>query len=479
MQLLRIPQQLRTASAPRAALTILLSALLAALLLQWLVSAVVLITDPTHFAISEDDYRQYLVGWPSGSGIPDALAFIRREAEAQPDRPILLVVGGFGRHGSFAIAPRLADVKNLKHRVTFIDKDSLPSIVAEALQQRVWVLEEPPVYEIPSSLLADVSPAPRQIYRYDRQMPRLGKTDGGFRIWEFSPASRLKHQAPSGPPVGDNSPPTLESLSNPNGLEGTTEKRFLWLGGGITKIVVSTGKQTVLQISADLRIGPSFLGPSVRRLLVRTSADFEEIFSLPPGLQRLQVPLPAGRSIVEIVPLDLPNQPANPNRDPRPLIVGLDNFKVSFNQRLSTAALSPPRPVTCSVTFGSGVHNRENAATGGGWFRWTTGSATVKLFSSRAGSAVITGQYMAMVRPETISILRDGQPLGAIEVPASTETLTAFKPIPLQLPAGETTLIFRANRPPVQPAGDPRLLNFSLANLAMRIEGATGNCEVP
>lgn len=476
MQLHEIRKRFQTVPAPQATLAVLLLVLLFGLLAQWLNAGFTLIYDPANASVSEDDYRQYLTGWASGIGTHEVAEFLRKEATRKQDRPIWLVVGGFGRHGNWAIAPRLRDIQNLKVHVAFLDnQDTLRNLVDVARLQRVLVIEEPPVYEISPSLLAEVSPAPRVVFRYDRQMVRLGRNDGGFRVWEFSPASRLKHSAPAGPPVSPAALPTIESLTNPNGLEGTPERRFFWLGGGATRMVVSSGKPALLEMSADMRTGPSFAGPLERRLLVRTTDDFEEIVSFPPGRHKILVPLPAGRTAVEVLPLDPANQPINPNGDPRPMIFGFDDFKTSFTARTATADHTL-NPASCAIEFGRGAYREEKIGKGTGWLRWTDGELTLRLFSSRASTAVVSGEYLSMVRPETVSVLLEGQKIGTIEVPASADTLLPFPPIQLELPAGDTTLVLRANKQSIQPAGDSRKLNFGLANVTMKTRHVNGNC---
>lgn len=474
----RLRNALRATPAPRAALALLLVLLVCGLLVQWIGSDITLLRDPLNASVSEDDYRQYLVGWSSGAGVKEVVQFVRQRAAANTERPILLVVGGFGRHGSWAVAPRLRDVAGVRVQPSFVDTaTTVRNLVDAARTQRIWVLEEPPVYSMPPALLADVSPAPRIIFNFDRQMPRLGKTDGGLRIVEFSALSRVKGGSSVGPPVDPNDPPTIESVTNPNGLEGTSENRFFWLGGGAAAITVRSGKPTTLEIAANFRPGPSFAGPMERRLLVRTSGDFEEALTVPPGPGRIRVPIPAGRTVVRILALDPANQPTNPNSDPRPMIVGFSEFKTSFGP--SPKDQSPTLGgVSCALEFASGAYNEEKIGKTGGWFRWTNGDLRLRLFSSRAATAVLSGQYLSMVRPETITVLFEEQKVGSIEVSASQEAILPFAPLQLRLPAGESTLTFRANKGGIRPSGDSRSLNFGLANLTMRVEQSKGSCTL-
>ena len=464
--------------APRVALALLLGGLLLGLAFLWVGNALTLISNPYNAAIPADDYQQYMVGWPSAFGVKETAQFVQQAAVESKDRPILLIVGGFGRQGSWVLAPLLKNTPNLRVQEGFVETESaLAGLVDIARIQRIWILEEPPVYVVPPALLAQVTPAPRVAFTFERKTARIGPMYGSLRILELPAMSRMKSVALAGPTVNADDPPVIESLLNPNGLEGTPAKRFLWVGGGATTLTVRSGKPNVLEISADFRPGPTFAGPMERRVLVRNSDGFEEVHSLPPGPGRIRVPIPAGRSTVQILALDPANLSTNPNGDPRPLIVGFSDFTASFGPS-SANPLRSLDSVSCAFEFRSGAYNQEQIGKAGGWFRWSSGELKLRLFSSRAATVELSGQYLVMVRPETIDVMFEDQKIQSIDVGPDQDKIVPFSTMEIKLPAGDSTIVFRASKAGIHPAGDNRSLNFGLANLKMRLKQPDAACAM-
>jgi hypothetical protein len=442
----------------------------AGLAVFWIYSGFTVATNPQAASIPSDEYRQYVAGWPSGAGIAETVAFLADQA-AKPGKPLLVAVGGFGRHGNWAIKPRLAATPGIRFREGFVDT---PNVLAElalaARDFRVFIVEEPPVYELPKDMLALAKPAPKPVFSFDRVIPRLGVTDGALRVWEVSRRMRVKLPFSPGPAVAPSDPATLESVANPNGLEGTPQRRFFWIGEGATDVIIRSGRKGVVKLEGEFRAGPSVAGKPTRDLLIMTSGGYEEVLELGTGPATLSIPVEAGRTRIQLIGMDSKNIPVMANGDPRPLLIGVDDLKVT-----GLADSGAPAP-KCSVAIGGDIYAPEKMATG--WFRWTSKEAEVRLFASQAGKYLFEGEYLSSVRPAKIELSLEGVPVGVLNVGERQDKIQPMPPLELDLPAGNTTLRIRSGSTGVKPAGDARILNFLLANLrAKRIDSAMA-CEV-
>jgi hypothetical protein len=442
----------------------------AALAALWIYSGFTVATNPHAASIPNDDYRQYVAGWPSGNGVAETVAFLTSQA-AKPGKPLLVAVGGFGRHGNWAIKPRLAGTPGIRFREGFVDT---PNVLAElglaARDFRVFIVEEPPVYDLPKEVLALANPAPKPVFSFERVISRLGVTDGALRVWEVSRRMRVKLPFAPGPAVPPSEPATLESVTNPNGLEGTPQRRFFWIGEGMTDVMIRSGRKGVVKLEGEFRAGPSVAGKPTRDLLIMTSGGFEEVIELGTGPATLSIPVEAGRTRIQLIGMDSKNVPAMANGDPRPLLIGVDNLKVAG---FADAGVPAPK---CSVAIEGDVYAAEKMATG--WFRWTSKEAEVRLFTSQAGKFLLEGEYLSIVRPAKIELTLEGMPVGILNVGERQDKIQPMPPLELDLPAGNSTLRIRSGSSGVKPPGDARLLNFLVANLRAKRMDAAMACEL-
>lgn len=446
------------------------AALLGVIGLQWLYSDFVVATDPRAAAIPDDDYRQYIAGWPSGTGVKEVTEFIAGQA-ALPGKPVLLSVGGFGRHGAWAVQPKLAGTKGLTIREGFIDTPEALSELALATRDfRVLILEETPVYPLTPALLALAKPAPKPVFSLDRTIPRLGVTDGSLRVWEVSPRMRVKLPFPPGAPVPADEPPSIESIVNPNGMEGTKERPFFWIGAGQTSVIVKSGRKGTLRLEGEFRAGPSVAGKPNRDLLIMTSGGYEEVKELGTGPATLAIPVEAGRTRIQLIGLDTKVVSKMANGDPRPLLIGVDNLRVAGIGEGGEAATG------CSMTI-SGTYGAEKMA-GGGWFRWTEREVALHLLTSREATVVVDGEYVSSVRPAKVQMLLEGASVGVLEIGPRQDKMQAIPALELNLPAGSSTLVLRTDKVGTKPPGDTRVLSFLVANLRATLKDSGKACEV-
>jgi hypothetical protein len=450
---------------------IMVSAVLALMGAQWIYSGFTVATNPQAASIPADDYRQYIAGWSSGIGLKETIAFLKEQA-ALPGKPVLVSVGGFGRHGGWVVQPQLAGVKGVTVREGFVDTpEVLLELALAARENRVFVLEEAPVYELTPALLATANPKPKVVFSFERTLPKLARPDGALRVWEVSSRTRVRIPMDPGAPVPAGEKPSIESVVNPNGLEGTPERRFFWVGAGATSVIVRSGEKGVLKLEGEFRAGPSVAGKAMRDLLVTTSSGYEEAMEVGTGPVALNVPVEAGRTRIQLIGLDSRNVAAMPNGDKRPLLIGVDNLHVAG------LGAGTPAPAKCSVTVAGNAYPAEKTPKGG-WFRWVSTDVEFRLFATKAGTIQLTGEYLSSVRPAKIQMTLEDTGAGVLSVGARQDKMEPIPALELAVPAGFSTLVLRTDKPGVKPPGDPRTLSFLVSNVTAKWKESGAACEV-
>jgi hypothetical protein len=119
------------------------------------------------------------------------------------------------------------------------------------------------------------------------------------------------------------SPVSVEEIVNENGLEQVGGEPFFWMGKGTTKVMIQSSRAGHLILEAGFTPGPSLPGVALRRVHVTTDHGHDSIVKILAGRQSLQVPIPQGRTVVSLTPLDLPTVRTLPNGDSRPLLLGV------------------------------------------------------------------------------------------------------------------------------------------------------------
>jgi len=142
---------------------------------------------PLEVRIPYIDQYQYLNGWPSGSGIAEAAAFLDNLSN-EATEGLLVITGGFGTHGFWSLPLVLKDNKTIRFQYVYIGsrQDLLP-IIANVAKRRTLLLLEPPRDSIPSKVFSLISPSPILLFEYKRP-----KAEGGFQIYELAKSTQLR-----------------------------------------------------------------------------------------------------------------------------------------------------------------------------------------------------------------------------------------------------------------------------------------------
>jgi hypothetical protein len=122
-------------------------------------------------------------------------------------------------------------------------------------------------------------------------------------------------------------------VANPNGLESEEGRPYFWAGQGETTVEVLAGAAGDVTLRGDFSPGPSLPETGVRRLRVRTSGGFEDVFVTSGGPGEITVPVAAGKTTVTLEPLDRPSVPALPSGDARPLLLRVSDLSFRFVAR--------------------------------------------------------------------------------------------------------------------------------------------------
>jgi hypothetical protein len=159
------------------------------------------------------------------------------------------------------------------------------------------------------------------------------------------------------------------------------------------------------------------------------------------------------------------------NGDKRPLLIGVDNLHVAG---LGEGGRSAAK---CSVTVAGNAYPAEKTGKGG-WFRWVSTDVEFRLFSTQAGTVLLTGEYLSSVRPAKIQMTLEDAGVGVLAVSARQDKMEPIPALELAVPAGFSTLVLRTDRPGVKPPGDPRVLSFLVSNVSAKMKESGTACEV-
>jgi hypothetical protein len=110
------------------------------------------------------------------------------------------------------------------------------------------------------------------------------------------------------------------AVGNPNGVEGTSQEPFFWIGGGVTTVDVLASRTGQVTLAGVFRLGPSRTDGAPRRVRVR-AGDSESLFAARDGPGEFTACVPAGRSTIALECLDPPSVEASADGDARPLLL--------------------------------------------------------------------------------------------------------------------------------------------------------------
>jgi len=281
-------------------------------------------------------------------------------------------------------------------------------------------------------------------------------------------ASRWNHEA-----VSPASGVQLAGLTNPNGLETVNGKPFFWIGAGTTCATLKASAPGWARVSFTAQPGPSLPETPRRRLLVSAKAGHRPQVLTVDGTQRVSVVVAVDTGLNEacFTPLDRPTVTRMSNGDTRPLLIGASEPRVEP----APAAAEPPAS-PCRVAFGPGWY--ESEADGRNWHRWMSGPARLTITTPSAGHAILTGETVAMTRPDRVDIRVGNDPAGAFDIPAGEWAFRPFGPITIAVPPGESTILLQPTNPPVTQPTDPRRLTIAIQNLHVVLNDAMVPCDL-
>lgn len=168
--------------------TVLMSSLFVVSFFAWLTTDLILQTNPSQAQIPALDRYQYFDGWPSGIGVGETVTFLDTlTSSAENAAPVLVITGGFGRHGFWSVPLQMRGNPNIQFRNLDIRSETdLRKLVDYSAQQRTLILLEYPLVIIPQQLVSLVDPAPTLIFEYKRS-----RAEGGFQIYELNRNARI------------------------------------------------------------------------------------------------------------------------------------------------------------------------------------------------------------------------------------------------------------------------------------------------
>lgn len=130
-----------------------LCAAVALVLPRWIGTDYAFLTQPTQASLPPIDQESYLYGWPSGFGVVETATFLR--GAIAPQEKVLIVEGGWGRHGHWSIPILMGEPGNVQFQsANFSSAASIAQAAADRDGRRTLLLAEPPIVPLPPPNLA-------------------------------------------------------------------------------------------------------------------------------------------------------------------------------------------------------------------------------------------------------------------------------------------------------------------------------------
>jgi len=266
----------------------------------------------------------------------------------------------------------------------------------------------------------------------------------------------------------------VAGISTPNGLEMQDGHPFFWIGQSPACISLKAGAASWIRLAFKAVPGPSLSTTARRRVAVSSTAPGLEVQNLTiegEGQTSLVVPVVSGLTDTCFTALDRPNRERLPNGDTRSLLLGIASPRIEAYAPTRDGLESP-----CRVRFAKGWYPAEGDAKQP--LRWSSGPAELILSARRAGQVTLSGQTIAVTRPEHVNLMIGSKAVGSFEIPAGDWVFRPFSAQTVEVAAGETRLQLIPDHPAVSLSGDSRRLAVALQNLAVTMQGSVTPCEV-
>jgi hypothetical protein len=263
----------------------------------------------------------------------------------------------------------------------------------------------------------------------------------------------------------------IAAIQNPNGLETLNGRSFFWIGQGVSCVSLKAGTAGWARLSFVATPGPSLPQTPRRRLLVTSTAAPQSAVVVVEGGGPFSVVVPIASGMTEacLTPLDRPTVARQANGDLRPLLLGV------AAPRVETVA-APATAAPCRVTFARGWYAREGNASS--WHRWMSGPAELIIAADAPGRVVLTGNTIAVKRPDRVVVTADGAAAGGFDIPAGDWAFRPFAPITIAVTRGNAHVIMQPTNPPMPLGADPRTLTVAIQNFTATMTGATVPCAI-
>jgi hypothetical protein len=179
----------------------------------------------------------------------------------------------------------------------------------------------------------------------------------------------------------------ITNITNANGIEQLDGERFFWVGNGPTVIHVLAAHTGVLQLSANLLLGPSLPEQPIRRLQVAVGNLISQTVTAENGYQVLAIPAAAGENTITLTPLDEPSVAVTNGTDSRPLLLGVKGLAVVLQQ---ASASSIGQLALSGIENPNGLERVD-----GQQFFWIgQGTTVLHVKSNRSGMAQLSAQFL-------------------------------------------------------------------------------------
>jgi hypothetical protein len=294
----------------------------------WAASDVAFVRDPASASLPSVDRFQYFDGWPSAGGIEAVARYLN--GQVREKGRALLIVGGYGNHGWWALplVPKL-DPRLVIRSQHLFSSEVLATVAIDAKQQPTFLLFEPTRYEAPA-FLEQASPQPKLVFEYKR--PR---SPGGFQIYALEPSVVVASSREEARRLEAHDP-VVTVVRNPHGPESREGQPFFWLGSGGTVVEIASQASGTAELSATYVPGPSAAGRTRRMTITGDGFAAQEEVGL--GKKVVRVPVRPGMNLITLSCKGPATAPGQPGSDTRAFVLGVQGLRVTAFTPDRTAA---------------------------------------------------------------------------------------------------------------------------------------------
>jgi hypothetical protein len=142
----------------------------------------------------------------------------------------------------------------------------------------------------------------------------------------------------------------------------------------------------------------------------------------------------------------------------------------ALGQSLTVSQETPP---SCEYPFSSGWYAIEGK--GADWWRWTAGTAVLRVWSAQEMPATLNGELSSLQTPNQVTISVNGMKLTTIAIAKSG--LVPLPPLELSLKTGENAISFVSKNAPAAAPNDKRPLAISVHGLQLTSDDGVNICQ--